>query len=121
MKMLRYDSENKEDRPVSSFKIIEESRTTQAVFIELSEEEAMLREKYLAKIKNEISKEEFDKNYKQDFQQRIITVPDYLTKELPFINDYDENLKVVNIETADDYYDMKTGFLRKDIETVRFF
>ncbi|MCC5932176.1 MAG: CRISPR-associated helicase Cas3' [Cyclobacteriaceae bacterium] len=122
MKMLRYDSENKEeDRPVSSFKIIEESRTTQAVFIEIAEEETMLREKHLAKIKNEISKEEFEKNYKQSFQQRIITVPDYLTKELPFINDYEENLKAVNIEVADKCYDLKTGFKRKQDEAVWFF
>jgi len=121
MKALRYDSEDKEKMPVSCFKIIEESKSTSSVFIELSEEESILREKYLAKIKNKISKEEFDRKYKQDFQQRIITVPNYLTKDLEPINEYEENILVVPIEQLSTYYDINTGYIRKQIEkTIQF-
>ncbi|MFW6351987.1 MAG: CRISPR-associated helicase Cas3', partial [Bacteroidota bacterium] len=90
MKQLRYDSENKEeDRPVSAFRIIEEKSYNKAVFIELNEEAAMIRQEYLKKITGELSKAEFDKNYKNSFQQHIITVPGYLSKNLSHINDYD--------------------------------
>ncbi len=121
MKALRYDSEDKEEMPVSCFKIIEESKFTSAIFIELTEKETNLREKYLAKIKNDISKEEFDRYYKQDFQQRIITVPNYLTKDLDPINEYEENILVVPIEQLSTYYDINTGYIRKQTEkTIQF-
>jgi len=112
MKELRYDSPVKEDYPVSSFKIIEESNSTHPVFIELGEEEVDLRSKYLQKIKGEISKEEFDKNYKQKFQQRIITVPGYLSQELDFINEYEDKIRLVPQELIDQFYDLNTGFIR---------
>ncbi len=121
MKMLRYDSDAKEDRPVSSFRIIEESNTTQSVFIEMGDEEAGLKEKYLNKISCKLSKEEFDRKYKQDFQQRIISVPSSLTKELSYINDYDQNIKIVPFSILNQYYREKTGFIRSKEETVTFF
>lgn len=121
MKILRYDSESKEeDRPVSCFKIIEESLTTQAVFIEIGEDEIMLREKYLAKIKNEISKEEFDKKYKLDFQQRIISVPARLCEQLPQLNQFEDNIKVVNNDVLDQYYNDRTGFIRNREDAITF-
>ncbi len=113
MKMLRYTSEaEEEERPVSSFKVIEESRISQAVFIELSEEEKILREKYLQKITQHITKANFDKNYKLAFQQRIITVPDYLTQGLPYINQFDDTLKVVDHNIMPQTYNSQTGFIR---------
>ena len=121
MKMLRYDSEIKEDKPVSSFRIIEESNSTQAVFIEVGEYEQELREKYLDKITFKMSKEKFDKDFKQDFQQRIITVPDYLAKTLPAVNEFDDNIKVVSNEVLGQYYDNETGFIRTEDSTVGFF
>jgi CRISPR-associated endonuclease/helicase Cas3 len=60
MKSLKYDAENKNEHPVSSFKIIDDSQTSRAVFIEFGEYEAFLRDKYLQKIKGEITTEEFD-------------------------------------------------------------
>ncbi len=121
MKSLCYDSENPEDHPVSSFKIIEESRTTKAVFIELTEFESKLRERYLAKIRNEISKEEFEKKYKKEFQQRIISIPGYLSNELSPINEYESNILVVPIELIGVYYNTSTGFVRKKQTNSTFF
>lgn len=121
MGMLRYDSERKEDRPVSCFRIIEETQSTQAVFIELGEEEIMLGDKYRAKIKGLITKEDFDKHFKLKFQQRIISVPDYLTQDLPFINEFDEHLKVVSHSFLNQYYHEKTGFIREDDAPITFF
>lgn len=112
MKKLKYDTEDKSERPVSSFKIIEESLTTSSVFIELGHEEIELREKYLRKIIGEITKEEFDKNSKMKFQQRIIAVPNVLTNDLTNINEYDSGIKVVPKELLDNYYDFETGFIR---------
>jgi len=121
MKALRYDSEDNELMPVSSFKIIEESKSTSSVFVELTEIETKLKEQYLAKIKNEITKEEFDRKYKMDFQQRIITVPNYLTQDLRPINEYEENIMLVPNEQLSDYYDINTGFKRKKQTTTTHF
>lgn len=113
MKHLCYDSEDKEnDRPVSSFKIIEESPSTVSVFIEIDEFAQKLREKYYEKITGVLNKEEFDKKYKTAFQQRIISVPRYLTNNLEPINEFEDNLLVVNLEFIDDYYNTTTGFIR---------
>lgn len=121
MKALRYDSEDKELKPVSSFKIIEESKTTSTVFVELGEYEIELRERYLAKIKNEISKEKFDKNYKHDFQQRIISVPSYLTDSLSSINEYEDNILVIPVEELDQHYKNETGYIRlPSTKTISF-
>ncbi|MBL7127532.1 MAG: CRISPR-associated helicase Cas3' [Ignavibacteria bacterium] len=116
MKMLRYDSENSEDCPVSNFKIIEESVNTTAVFIEQGEYESNLKEKYLAKIKSEISKTDFDKYYKQDFNQRIIAVPKYYLKSLEQEGNsttLTDNIMIVPKELLEKYYNAETGFIRK--------
>lgn len=120
MKSLRYDSEI-DHTSVSHFKIIEESTSTQSVFVEQGSEEIELREMYLSKIRNQITKESFDKNYKQKFQQRIIAVPNSLTKDLPYINDFDDRIKVIPIELVDEYYDVETGFKRSATDIVKMF
>lgn len=113
MKHLCYDSEDKEnDRPVSSFKIIEESPFTVSVFIEIDEFAQKLRQKYYEKITGVLNKEEFDKKYKTAFQQRIISTPRYLTNNLKPINEFEDNLLFVELEFIDDYYNPTTGFLR---------
>lgn len=113
MKHLCYDSEDEEtDRPVSSFKIIEESPFAISVFIEMDEFAQKLRKKYYEKISGALTKEEFDKKYKTAFQQRIISVPKYLTDNLEPINKFEDNLLVVNFELLNDYYNPTTGFIR---------
>jgi CRISPR-associated endonuclease/helicase Cas3 len=113
MKHLCYDSEDKGiDRPVSSFKIIEESPFTTSVFIELDEFAQKLRKKYYEKITGVLTKEIFDEKYKTAFQQRIISVPNYLTDYLEPINEFEDNLLVVNLELLNDYYNTTTGFIR---------
>ena len=119
MKTLTYDGEVSNDvRPVSSFRIIEESQTSKAVFIEIDNYSKQLRENYLRKITGEMTKEEFDENFKADFQQRIITIPNYLAIGLHFINEYDETLLLVEQEIVNNYYDEKTGFIRHQTEIV---
>jgi len=121
MKHLRYDSEDNAKMSVSSFRIIEESHSTQAVFVEVSEYEQKLRSLYLAKIKHEISGEDFDKNFKRDFQQRIITVPVYYTSDLEKINDFEDQILVIPNEIISSYYDVETGFIRKKQTTKSYF
>jgi CRISPR-associated endonuclease/helicase Cas3 len=121
MKVLRYDSEDNSKMPVSSFRIIEESRSTKAVFIEFGEYEQKLNSFYLAKIKHELPKEDFDKYYKSDFQQRIITVPAYYTNGLEKINEFEDNILIVPKRLISTYYDLETGFIRKHQTTKSYF
>jgi CRISPR-associated endonuclease/helicase Cas3 len=112
MKTLNYDSDNKVDCPVSSFKIIEQSDRYRSVFIEIDSYSQELRQKYIEKITGELSREEFDKNFKLEFQQRILSVPSYLTNELPQINEYEEDILVVDYDMLESYYNEETGFIR---------
>lgn len=119
MKLLRYDSDNwDKDNPVSSFRIIEESRNTAAIFIEFDDFSVQLKENYRKKITGEISKEIFDENFKTAFQQNIITVPKYLAVGLKPINEFDESLLVVNHEVINDYYNCETGFIRQQTSST---
>lgn len=120
MEKLQYDSNNDEPS-VSDFKIIEESTTTQSVYIEADEEAAFLREMYYKMIKKVISTEEYQKKYKLKFQQNILGVPNYLTVDLDPINKFDDNIRLVPFELLDDYYDPKTGFIRKRADYLKMF
>ena len=118
MKTLRYDGEVTNDvRPVSSFRIIEESQTTVAVFIEIDDYSKQLRDNYYRKITGKITKDEFDENYKIDFQQRIITIPNYLAVGLKSIDEFDQTLFVVQNEVVNDFYNERTGFISKQTHT----
>jgi CRISPR-associated endonuclease/helicase Cas3 len=112
MKTLKYDAENKNEYPVSAFRIIEESNRYSAVFVEINKKATLLLEKYLAKIKNEISKEEFDRDWKLKFQQHIISVPKYLCEDLETVNDYEENILLLPLENIDSRYSKETGYNR---------
>lgn len=119
MKTLRYDGEVTDDeRPVSSFRIIEESQFTASVFIEFDDYSAQLRDYYFKKITGKITKEFFEKNFKTAFQQRIITVPNYMADGLNPINEYDESLLVLKQEVVNDYYNEKTGFIRQHSNSI---
>jgi len=113
MKTLNYDAENREECPVSAFRIIEQSGDYRSVFIELDENSRKLRQSYFKKIVSEIPKEEFDKRYKRAFQQHIISVPKLYTNGLEAINQFDENILVVPLELLSSYYDPNTGFKRE--------
>lgn len=112
MKTLKYDSEDKESFPVSSFRIIEESGRYAPVFIEIDDKASVILDKYLQKIKNEISKEEFNKDWKLKFQQHIISVPKYLCEDLGTVNEYEESILLVPMEEIELRYNIKTGYNR---------
>jgi CRISPR-associated endonuclease/helicase Cas3 len=119
MKTLRYDGEvTIDERPVSSFHIIEESQNTVAIFIEVDNFSKLLRENYLKKITGKITKEDFDENFKTAFQQRIITIPNYLAIGLKAINEFDQSLLVIENEVVDNYYNEKIGFIRQQTNTI---
>lgn len=113
MKSLKYDSELPErDYPVSAFRIIEQSDRYRPVFIEIDENAQKARQKYLDKIVSNITKEEFDKCWKLIFQQHIISVPKYLCDELETINEYEDNILVVEFDNIKTKYDANTGYIR---------
>ncbi len=113
MKTLKYDSEDKESLPVSAFRIIEESDRYAPVFIEINDKASLILDKYLQKIKNEISKEEFNKEWKLKFQQHIISAPKYLCDDLETVNEYEENILKVSKGELETRYSLQTGFNRK--------
>jgi CRISPR-associated endonuclease/helicase Cas3 len=123
MKALKYDSNTpKEDFAVSAFRIIEESDIYRPVFIEQDERASLLREKYLQKIKGDISREEFDRSYKMEFQQHIISVPHYYAEDLLPINEFEENMLAVSLNEVEEYYSKETGFIReRETESVMMF
>ena len=112
MKSLKYDSDDKKTLPVSAFRIIEESDRYAPVFIEVDSEATEILEKYIQKITNEISKEEFNKDWKLKFQQHIISVPKYLCDDLETVNEYEENILLVSINEVENRYNLQTGYDR---------
>jgi CRISPR-associated endonuclease/helicase Cas3 len=115
MQTLRYDGENKDDFPVSHFKIIDEKGYAISVFVELDERATKCREMFQKLIHREISRQDFE-SYKKDFNQRIIAVPKYLS----LINDLQQSssylvadsLLWVKKEEIANYYNQETGFIR---------
>ncbi|HET8837797.1 MAG TPA: CRISPR-associated helicase Cas3' [Flavobacteriaceae bacterium] len=118
MKTLKYDSDDaKNDCAVSAFRIIEQTDRYSPVFVEIDGEATKAKNNYLHKIKNEISKEEFDKKWKLKFEQRIISVPKYLCDELKNINEFEENILLVPKEEIKGTYSLSTGFERNQEKT----
>jgi len=115
MQMLRYDSERKDEYPISDFKIIDEKQYAISVFVELDDRATQCRVKFQKLIKREIDKQDFEP-YKKDFNQRIIAVPKYL----PLIKDLQQTNSVliadsilwVKKEEITTYYNQETGFIR---------
>lgn len=121
MQTLNYDNEEENTNPVSAFRIIEESDRYASVFIEVDSEASEVRDKYLQKILGELSSEEFNKKWKLQFQQHIISVPKYLCEDLDLINEYEENILVVPQEEIDTKYNIATGFDRSKQQENRSF
>jgi CRISPR-associated endonuclease/helicase Cas3 len=109
---LRYDSEDKSTLPVSAFRIIEESDRYSPVFIEMDDDSSEILEKYLQKITNEISKEDFNKEWKLKFQQHIISVPKYLCEDLETVNEYEDSILLVPKNEINSRYNLETGYNR---------
>ena len=112
MKTLKYDSKDREDLPVSSFKIIEESYWATSVYIEKTEIATKAKEAYNIFKQGDMKKSEFDKKFKLIFNQHIIAIPNYL-EQIKELDNLSENILIVNNEILDQYYNNETGFIRK--------
>ena len=66
----------------------------------------------MEKIKNEISKEEFERDWKLKFQQHIISVPKYLCEDLETVNEFEDNILLLPLEDIDSRYSKETGYNR---------
>jgi CRISPR-associated endonuclease/helicase Cas3 len=124
MKQLRYDGEEtKEYIPVSRFRVIEGSYHSVSVFIELSDQATKAKESFLriftAKSRHEKYdlKDAFEKDFKRDFHQHMVTIPTYLTEELPLIDESkpDMEIKYVSAEEVAKWYPDKVGFNRERV------
>lgn len=120
MKRLKYDSDKpKEDYAVSGFKIIEESNLYRTAFIEVDDRATECKEAFQELLNGKMKKEDFDKRFKKDFNQRIITIPQYYTGELQTIHSNADDIFIVakndtseSDEPFKKYY-LTTGFNRK--------
>ena len=113
MKTLKYSSNDKNEPSVGSFKIIKDSPWAVSVFIELNSEATWALKAYYALMNREITKKEFDKDYKKVFNQYIIAVPKKFTEHLENISDTNENIKLARKEFIESNYNQDTGFIRK--------
>jgi len=129
MKRLQYEGEKNEDFiPVNHFKIINESGNTVAVFVELNNEAKCAKESFLARFNSKtreeknLLKEKFEKNHKRTFYQHIINIPEYLTEDLPFLDEsiIDLGIKYISSEIIDDWYiEANIGFNRANVTVNR--
>lgn len=115
MKELKYDgtqSEIEEYKTVSSFQVIEEKGGVSSIFIEIDNKAKEVKEKFELLQEKKIKKESFEP-FKKDFHQRIVNVPTWiLDGNLDNISD---NILIVKKKELNDYYDSKTGFIRKKV------
>lgn len=118
MSNLQYHSKesSKVGKTVSDFQIIEKKQDGVSVFIESPDDPEGIASRiaFSKLLSQELEKEEFDKNFKRIFNQRIITVPTYPEKliELKEEDRLSENILWVKQDSFDYYYDTETGFIR---------
>ncbi|MEY4935874.1 MAG: CRISPR-associated helicase Cas3 [Bacteroidota bacterium] len=116
MEQLQYDK-------VSDFELLEKQRNTVSVFVQVSEPNdaaEKCKSAYLNFKKGFLAKEDFDKNFKQNFHQHTIAIPRY----------YAENAGLTPLDdfillAMDVHYDKDTGFIRnskaKEADIPTFF
>jgi len=130
MRQLRYEGdkdESKEYIPINHFKVIEGSWHSVSVFIELNEQatkaKAAFLKRFTVKSRHEKYglKERFEKDFKKTFHQHIITVPKYLTEELPMLDGTkpDMEIKYVSLEMLSTWYLDKIGFNRERVVNLK--
>jgi hypothetical protein len=113
MKTLKYDSDDNNEFTVHKFKIIKSAPWTKSVFIELNNKAKQARKAYTAMLNGEITKADFDRNFKKTFNQYIIAVPEKYSGELENINEHTDSIKLVRNEKINNYYSVETGFIRE--------
>lgn len=129
LKYLQYSEQTIQEPviPVWKFRVIEESPHVASVFVDWDERGRKAREAYLEMLSapnRETGfqlKAQFDKDYKRDFHQRIISVPDYYTDGLPSIDPERPEFPVrwISRELQSDWYVLPTGFNRRHSPTKR--
>ncbi|WP_439490704.1 CRISPR-associated helicase Cas3' [Algoriphagus sp.] len=119
MQNLKYafpSSSPNKHRTVSDFKIIEESHKGVSVFVESPNDVGATdaRIAFQSLLLGQLDKATFDKNFKRDFNQRIIAVPSYLDRanELKKDENLSDDILWIQQHDFDYYYDQFTGFKR---------
>lgn len=119
MQNLKYafpSSSPKKHKTVSDFKIIEESHKGISVFVESPQdcEATDARKAYQSLLLGGMDKAIFDKNFKRNFNQRIIAIPSYLDKanELRKNGNLSDDILWIQQHEFEYYYDEFTGFKR---------
>ena len=104
---------------IGTFRLIEETNSTSSVYIELSEDAVEIREAYQSFSNGEMTVAEFDKNFKRKFHQHIVSVPFYVMKQTNLEKmKPSESIYLVGFDELSTYYNMDTGFIRKDIKNT---
>jgi CRISPR-associated endonuclease/helicase Cas3 len=91
------------------FNVIEESPHTRSVFVlcdDRAQEVQIAFKRWQDKDDLDMTQERFEKDFKRDFQQRIIAIPKWYTNEL---NELTPNIFLAMPEN----YDLQIGFIRK--------
>ncbi|WNJ18155.1 CRISPR-associated helicase Cas3' [Pontibacter sp. G13] len=119
VKRLEYDGDSKHS--VGAFRVIEESNRYDQVFIELPQASNALRafqDLYGEdRPQSSISKHEFDRSFKKIFQQHLLTIPKYLTEDLPLISEKVLSIRLIDRQSLSERYACDTGFIRNSDKT----
>lgn len=124
---LKYDRKKGEskkessERYVSDFEVIEERGNIVSVFVISDAKAGEILEKYKLLKTKKISKEDFVKDYKKDFHQRIIAVPNYYIdkEEHQLISEYlGLRFEIDYLRVAKKkHYNPDTGFIRNQVNS----
>lgn len=131
MEILKYDgtqAERDNYETVSSFQVIKQDNRLTSVFIATDlyinlkkhHSAQQVLEAFNKLINKEISKTEFNKKYKRDFQQRMVNVPNYYLKYM--VEDHfhlSTNIKMIPSSFVNEYY-VETGFIRDNIKAPSY-
>ncbi|MHB1679249.1 MAG: CRISPR-associated helicase Cas3' [bacterium] len=113
---LRYDSIDYDKISISDFKLIENDYPKIDVFVETDEQAMSIWMKYndIKKIENKFERKEKFDLMKADFYNYVISIPNNIENNPPMVGE----LGYIGNSILKDYYDIKTGFITKNIKSA---
>jgi len=114
IRSLCYDVEDKDKKPISSFKLIKEDYIKHDVFVEIDDNAKDVWGKYdkLKDIEHPIERKNEFLKFKKEFYDYVISLPEKYFQETP--SDFVYHLNFDKIQDQEiEYYNSNTGFNRK--------
>ncbi|MCL5673957.1 MAG: CRISPR-associated helicase Cas3' [Deltaproteobacteria bacterium] len=113
---LRYDSIDHDKISISDFKLIENDYPKIDVFVETDEKARSIWKKYndIKNIENKFERKDKFDSMKADFYNYVISIPNNIENSPPMVGE----LGYIGKSILKDYYDIKTGFITKNVKSA---